>query len=139
MNRSPPPPPPPGMVKKYKWKLTPAPKGKLKGFQWSKLNPKDADKTIFKKFQVHYYYFCSIYYDWFFKKCLRSQEAPLDGFKFDFNELEQKFAVAPVKTTDAKSTKKDDGVANVLDGKISQNLSIWLSQYKDKTHAHVCE
>ena len=105
------------MVKKFKWKLTPAPKAKLKGYQWVKLNPKDADKTIFKKFQ----------------------EAPLDGFKFDFADLENKFALQATKAVDAKAAKKDDGVANLLEGKISQNLSIWLSQYKDKTHAQLAK
>lgn len=112
-----PPPPPMMAVKKFKWKLTPEPKGKLKGFQWVKMAPKDADKTIFKKFQ----------------------EAPLDNFKFDFHELETEFAVAAPSAKGAANAKaaKDDATVNLLEGKISQNLSIWLSQYKSKSTAEL--
>jgi dishevelled associated activator of morphogenesis len=110
------PPPPPMMAKKFKWKLTPEPKGKLKGFQWVKMAPKDAEKTIFKKFQ----------------------ESPLDNFKFDFAELEEEFAVvAPSAKAAGAKAQKDDATVNLLDGKISQNLSIWLSQYKNKTNAEL--
>jgi dishevelled associated activator of morphogenesis len=108
-----PPPPPMMAVKKFKWKLTPDPKTKLKGFQWVKMNPKDADKTIFKKFQ----------------------ETPLENFKFDFQELEAEFAVAApsAKASGAKAAKEENATVNLLEGKVSQNLSIWLSQYKNKT------
>jgi hypothetical protein len=110
------PPPPPMMAKKFKWKLTPEPKGKLKGFQWVKMAPKDADKTIFKKFQ----------------------ESPLENFKFDFAELESEFAVAaPSAKAAGVKAQKDDATVNLLDGKISQNLSIWLSQYKNKTNTEL--
>ena len=69
------------------------------------------------------------------------QEAPLEGFKLDFAELEESFALKKIssKMADAKAKQaaKEDQTVNVLDGKISQNLSIWLSQYKGKSHTQI--
>jgi hypothetical protein len=45
-------------------------------------------------------------------------------------------AAPSAKAAGAKA-QKDDATVNLLDGKISQNLSIWLSQYKNKTNAEL--
>mmetsp|Transcript_15767 Transcript_15767/g.49378 ORF Transcript_15767/g.49378 Transcript_15767/m.49378 type:complete len:450 (-) Transcript_15767:19-1368(-) len=95
---------------KFKWTAGPKASGKMKGFMWTKI--KNVDKTIFKDLS----------------------EKELRDFAFSWDEVESTFAIKKVKAKDLSAKAgADDGSAlvNLIDGKTSQNLQVWLSQYKD--------
>jgi len=115
------PPPPPGMgpLKKIiKKKPLKAPKLKMKGFQWTKLPQNKIKGTVFEKMELEY----------------------KGSIKLDYTDIEEKFSAKVIekKEKDPNEEKKP-AIVQILDPKTSQNLSIFLSQYKTVSHADICK
>jgi len=102
------PPPPPGMmgggIKKKKPLVST--KEKMKGWQWTKIAHNKIKGTIWEKFPEAY-----------------------KGVKIDYAELEKQFAAKKIEKKEETETKKQKMV-QILEHKVAQNLSIWLSQFK---------
>ncbi|KAL7717334.1 Formin 2 [Entamoeba marina] len=117
------PPPPPGMggppppfgfqqVQKPNAYVTrlPKPEGKVKNFQWQKLNDRQLKGTVFEKME------------------------DLDKIPIDFKMIENQFKVikkAPSSNSSAPEKKK--GPDCILDAKQNQTLTIILKGFKGKT------
>jgi len=114
-----PPPPPglPGAPKKIIKKLPKQkPKQKMKGLQWTKLPQNKLKGSVFEKMELEY-----------------------KGIKLNYDELEEEFSAKVVEAKDKKEEDKGPVMAQILNPKLSQNLSIWLSQFKTVSHDEVCK
>ncbi|EFA83348.1 actin binding protein [Heterostelium album PN500] len=113
-----PPPPPGGFGKKAAAparKQIPLPGMKMKGLQWTSLNDKKIQGTVFSKFTVD-----------------SSKDINLD-----YKEIEEAFQAKVIEKKESSAPKKSGPVA-IIDGKTSQNLSIFLSQFKGKSFDDIC-
>ncbi|KAK5582503.1 hypothetical protein RB653_004088 [Dictyostelium firmibasis] len=114
------PPPPPGGfgVKKAAApprKEVPVPALKMKGLQWVSLNDKKIQGTIFSKFNI---------------------ETSKD-INLDYKDIEGVFAAKVIEKKESTAPKKT-GPVSIIDPKTSQNLSIFLSQFKGKSYDEIC-
>eukprot|EP00026_Physarum_polycephalum_P007846 Phypoly_transcript_07915.p1 GENE.Phypoly_transcript_07915~~Phypoly_transcript_07915.p1 ORF type:complete len:486 (+),score=132.87 Phypoly_transcript_07915:33-1460(+) len=111
------PPPPPGGGKKgapaapaKPTKVIPVPAVKMKGLNWTKIPPSKVNATIFGEF------------------------GDLMDIDVDFTEIETQFAAKVIEKKDpaagAAEAKKAAGPVQLVDPKVGQNLSIWLSRFK---------
>eukprot|EP01119_Soliformovum_irregulare_P012880 TRINITY_DN336_c0_g1_i1.p1 TRINITY_DN336_c0_g1~~TRINITY_DN336_c0_g1_i1.p1 ORF type:complete len:1157 (-),score=445.88 TRINITY_DN336_c0_g1_i1:34-3504(-) len=113
-----PPPPPGGGIKKVvKKKPLKTPKSKMKNLQWSQLPQAKIAGTVFEKFTLEY-------------------KGPI---KFDYKELEDSFAQKVIDKKEKAEEEKKPVVVQILDPKTSQNLSIFLSQFKQYTNKQICD
>lgn len=90
----------------------PAPKGKVKAFNWTKMPPMKVEGTFFAKLPT-----------------VNGEKLDID-IKWDL--FEEAFAVAPPKKAEegpAKGPAKPT-IQTFLDPKTAQNLNIWFSKYK---------
>ncbi|KAN0050070.1 hypothetical protein ACTA71_003171 [Dictyostelium dimigraforme] len=114
-----PPPPPGGFGKKAAApprKEVPVPGLKMKGLQWVSLNDKKIQGTIFSKFNL---------------------ETSKD-INLDYKDIEGVFAAKVIEKKEASSAPKKTGPVSIIDPKTSQNLSIFLSQFKGKSFDEIC-
>eukprot|EP01133_Synstelium_polycarpum_P007796 gene7796-9145_t len=105
----PPPPPPPGSKKIAAIKTRPAPtvpkpSHPLKALQWVKLPPVKVNESVFNVL------------------------GDMKDVKLPWQEIEQEFAAKVIVRE--KKVAKPRGPAQVIDGKLGQNISIFLSQFK---------
>ncbi|KAM9949412.1 hypothetical protein ACTFIT_010621 [Dictyostelium discoideum] len=114
------PPPPPGGFGMKKAaapprKEVPVPALKMKGLQWVSLNDKKIQGTIFSKFNLD-----------------TSKDINLD-----YKDIEGVFAAKVIEKKESTAPKKT-GPVSIIDPKTSQNLSIFLSQFKGKSYDDIC-
>jgi survival motor neuron protein len=108
------PPPPPGGKKgapsapAKPTKVIPVPAVKMKGLNWTKIPPSKVNATIFGEF------------------------GDLMDIDVDFSEIENQFQAKVIEKKDpaAGDAKKAAGPVQLVDPKVGQNLSIWLSRFK---------
>ncbi|EGC36883.1 hypothetical protein DICPUDRAFT_150581 [Dictyostelium purpureum] len=113
-----PPPPPGGFGKKapaHPRKEVPLPGLKMKGLQWVSMNDKKIQGTIFTKF---------------------TSDSAKD-INLDFKDIENVFAAKVIEKKESTAPKKT-GPVQIIDPKTSQNLSIFLSQFKGKSYDEIC-
>lgn len=114
-----PPPPPMFGAKKASApprKEIPLPGAKMKGLQWVSLNDKKIAGTVFSKFTID-----------------TSKDINLD-----YKDIESQFAAKVVEKKESNAPKRS-GPVTILDPKIGQNLSIFLSQFKGKSFDEICK
>jgi len=120
----PPPPPPPGAppppggpmgTKLIKRKPRSVPAQKMKGLQWVKIPQNKLKGTVFEKFSPEY-----------------------KGLSINYREIEEMFAAKVIEKKDDASDPKKQQV-QFLDSKISNNLSILLSQFKGVSLSEVAK
>lgn len=111
----PPLPPPPGGIKIVKKKPKSVPKQKMKGLQWVKLPQNKLTGSVFEKMELEY-----------------------KGFKFNYSEIEEYFSAKVIEKKEEKKEEKIQPV-QILDPKTSQNLSIFLSQFKSIPFPDLCK
>ncbi|PRP78350.1 choline-sulfatase [Planoprotostelium fungivorum] len=104
-------PPPPGAKTRHtggvrRKEPVRKPAEKMKSFQWVKIAPAKVKGTVFESFHTGSDY---------------------RGIPIDYNELEESFIA---KKFDRKETVVTPQRVQLLEQKVSQNLSIWLSQFK---------
>ncbi|GAM27596.1 hypothetical protein SAMD00019534_107720 [Acytostelium subglobosum LB1] len=112
-----PPGPPPPFGKKAAApprKQIPLPGPKMKGLQWTSLNDKKIAGTVFSKFTID-----------------SSKDINLD-----YKEIEDVFQAKVIEKKEAVAKKS--GPVQIIDGKTSQNLAIFLSQFKGKSYDEIC-
>eukprot|EP01117_Protostelium_nocturnum_P007060 TRINITY_DN2530_c0_g1_i3.p1 TRINITY_DN2530_c0_g1~~TRINITY_DN2530_c0_g1_i3.p1 ORF type:complete len:985 (-),score=407.30 TRINITY_DN2530_c0_g1_i3:132-3086(-) len=100
-------PPPPMAAAAQKKKPLREPKEKMKGFQWSKLPQPKTKGTVFATFPLSY-----------------------NGLPVDYTFIEQEFAAKKIERKEKKEESLAPKMVHILEHKIAQNLSIWLSQFK---------
>ncbi|PRP79969.1 actin binding protein [Planoprotostelium fungivorum] len=102
------PPPPPGMMSTAAKKKNPlkTPKEKMKGWQWTKLPYNRIKGTVWEKFPEAY-----------------------RGIPIEYAELEEQFTAKKIEKKQNEE-KKGSKMVHILEHKVAQNLSIWLSQFK---------
>jgi len=88
----------------------------MKGLQWNKLPPNKVKGTIFENFSFEY-----------------------KGIDIDYSELEEQFSAKVLEKKAEDEDKKKVQVISILDAKTSQNLSIFLSQYKSMNVETLCK
>lgn len=111
------PPPPPGAPKKIIKKAPKQkPKQKMKGLQWTKLPQNKIKGSIFEKMELEY-----------------------KGIKLNYADIEDKFAAKVIEEKAKKDDEKKDQFVQLLNPKLSQNLSIFLSQFKGISHEDLCK
>ncbi|KAM9960692.1 hypothetical protein ACTFIW_009839 [Dictyostelium discoideum] len=110
----PPPPPPPGKLGAKKPPAgvqcrpppkVPKPSHPLKAYQWVKLAPVKVNDSLFDKL------------------------GPMNDINLPWNQIEEEFA-AKVIVREKKAVVKPKGPTQVIDPKLGQNISIFLSQFK---------
>jgi len=88
----------------------------MKGLQWTKLPQNKIKGSVFEKMELEY-----------------------KGIKINYEELEEEFAQKVVEAKDKKEEEKGPTMVQILNPKLSQNLSIWLSQFKSISHEEICK
>ncbi|PRP77167.1 hypothetical protein PROFUN_14508 [Planoprotostelium fungivorum] len=120
------PPPPPGAPaakppQRPRRDYMKEPKTKMKGLQWTKLDENKLKGTVFDQFGEK-----------------------LTAFRIDFGEIETNFGVKEVKKAESSQEASggavvQEGPPQLLDGKTSQNIMIFLSQFRGQSHKDIAK